>query len=101
MVGGVEVRKKQRVLTLIGAANRDPDAFADPERFDITRQAARHMSFGGGIHFCAGAELARLEGRIAFSTLARRLPNMELDTDSPGWREGFLFRGLGSLQARW
>ncbi len=101
IVGGVPVRKDQRVLTLIGAANRDPDTFTDPERFDITRQAARHMSFGGGIHFCAGAELARLEGRIAFSTLARRLPNMELDTASPGWREGFLFRGLSSLQARW
>ena len=101
MVGGVHVQKNQRVLTLIGAANRDPAAFAEPERFDITRQAARHMSFGGGIHFCAGAELARLEGRIAFATLARRLPDMELDIDTPGWREGFLFRGLSSLQARW
>lgn len=100
-VGGVEVRKGQRVLTLIGGANRDPEAFSDPERFDITREGTRHMSFGGGIHFCAGAELARLEGRIAFATLAQRLPDMVVDTKSPSWREGFLFRGLGELAARW
>ena len=100
-VGDVEVATGQRVLTLIGAANRDPEVFDDPDRFDITRRGTQHMSFGGGIHFCVGAELARLEGRIAFATLARRLPRMTIDTSRPAWREGFLFRGLGALPARW
>jgi cytochrome P450 len=100
-VGDVIVRKGQRVLTLIGSANRDPAVFADPERFDITRDATAHMSFGGGIHFCAGAVLARLESQIAFSTLARRLPQMRVATDRPAWREGFLFRGMTTLPATW
>lgn len=100
-VGDVTVRKGQRVLTLIGAANRDPAVFEDPERFDITRDATRHLSFGGGIHFCAGAVLARLESQIAFSTLARRLPQMRVATDQPAWREGFLFRGMTRLPASW
>lgn len=100
-VGDALIRKGERVLTLIGAANRDPAVFADPERFDITRDATAHMSFGGGIHFCAGAVLARLESQIAFSTLARRLPQMRVATDRPAWREGFLFRGLTTLPAAW
>lgn len=100
-VGDVLVRKGQRVLTLIGGANRDPAIFEDPERFDITRDATRHMSFGGGIHFCAGAVLARLESQIAFSTLARRLPQMRVATAKPAWREGFLFRGMTQLPATW
>lgn len=91
----------EKVLTLIGAANRDPRVFANPDRFDIQRDAKKHMSFGGGIHFCAGAELARLEGRIAFEQLARRLPGLQAETDNPQWREGFLFRGLSALPVRW
>lgn len=100
-IGGVEIAKGQRVLTLIGAANRDPEVFDDPNRFDIKRRGAQHMSFGGGIHFCVGAELARLEGRIAFATLARRLPALTVDIARPAWREGFLFRGLSSLRGSW
>ncbi|MEO1969135.1 MAG: cytochrome P450 [Sphingomonadaceae bacterium] len=98
---GEPILAGEKVLTLIGAANRDPRVFANPDRFDIQRDAKKHMSFGGGIHFCAGAELARLEGRIAFEQLARRLPGLQAETDNPQWREGFLFRGLSALPVGW
>lgn len=101
-VRGQSVAKGEKILTLIGAGNRDPRVFDNPDSFDIGRDnAARHLSFGGGIHFCVGAELARLEGRIAFERLAMRLPGLRVDTDSPAWREGFLFRGMSALPARW
>jgi cytochrome P450 len=98
---GQPVTAGQRVLTLIGAANRDPRKFADPDAFDITRGDAEHLTFGGGIHFCVGAELARIEARVAFEHLARELPGMKVDTASAQWRENFLFRGLTSLHATW
>lgn len=101
-IRGQRVAKGEKILTLIGAGNHDPRVFDNPDRFDIGRDnAARHLSFGGGIHFCVGAELARLEGRIAFERLAARLPGLRVDTHAPAWREGFLFRGMGSLPARW
>lgn len=100
-IQGQRIRPGEKVLTLIGAANRDPRAFERPEAFDITRDASSHMSFGGGIHFCASAELARLEGRVAFEELARRLPGLRVDTKRPTWREGFLFRGMSALPATW
>jgi cytochrome P450 len=99
-IGDSTIRAGQRVLTLIGAGNRDPEIFPDPDRFDIRRNGARHLSFGGGIHFCVGAELARLEAEIGFATLARRLPGMRVDIAEPKWR-GILFRGLTSLDLRW
>jgi hypothetical protein len=82
---------------LLGAANRDPAAFADPVRLDIGREPNRHMAFGGGIHYCLGAPLARLEGEIAFTTLARRLPGMRLATDRVEYRDNYTLRGLKSL----
>lgn len=100
-VCGHPVSAGQRVLTLIGAANRDPRKFADPDRFDIARNDADHLTFGGGIHFCVGAELARIEARVAFEHLARELPQMQVDTGGACWRENFLFRGLTGLEARW
>ncbi|MGN6689712.1 MAG: cytochrome P450 [Sphingopyxis sp.] len=101
-VRGQTVEKGEKILTLIGAGNRDPRVFDDPDRFDIGRDnASRHLSFGGGIHFCVGAELARLEGRIAFERLATRLPRLQVETDAPAWREGFLFRGMSEISARW
>ncbi len=102
-VGGVPVAAGQRVLCLLGAGNRDPQIFTDPDRFDIGRaDAARHLSFGGGIHFCVGAQLARLEGEIAFETLARRLPGLVVAVTQPAWREsGLLFRGMSTLPVRW
>jgi hypothetical protein len=100
-IAGHPVKAGQRVLTLVGAANRDGRKFADPDTFDIARGAADHMSFGGGIHFCVGAELARIEGRIAFEHLATVLPGMKVDLDTARWRENFLFRGLTRLEAHW
>ncbi|ALE17367.1 putative cytochrome P450 hydroxylase [Altererythrobacter epoxidivorans] len=98
---GETILPGEKVLTLIGAGNRDPRVFDDPDRFDIARDARGHLSFGGGIHFCAGAELARLEGRVAFEQLARRIPTLKADASNPQWRDGFLFRGLSSLPVSW
>jgi pimeloyl-[acyl-carrier protein] synthase len=71
-VGGQQIGRGQLVLTLLGAANRDPQQFPDPDRLDLTRSPNQHFSFGRGIHFCLGAPLARLEGRIAISSLVSR-----------------------------
>jgi cytochrome P450 len=101
-IAGTSIKAGQRVLCIVGSANRDAAVFAHPEQFDIGRaDATKHLSFGGGIHFCVGAQLARLEGEIAFETLARRLPGLVIDTETPQWRDGLLFRGLSRLDARW
>jgi cytochrome P450 len=101
-VGSVDLAKGQSVVCLLGAANRDPEAFADPDRLDITRRQGRPFSFGGGIHHCLGAQLARIEGEIAIATLLRRLPNLRLDDPhNPQWRPTFALRGLKSLPASW
>ena len=101
-VGGVDVAKGESVLCLLGAANRDPAVYPDPDRLDITRPNIRPMSFGGGIHFCLGAQLARIEGEIAIATLLRRLPNLQLDdAEHPDWRQTFVLRGLNRLPASW
>ena len=101
-VGDVKVARGETVLALLGAANRDPDVYTDPDRLDITRPNVRPLSFGGGIHFCLGAQLARIEGEIAIATLLRRLPNLRLDNpDSPDWRQTFVLRGLNCLPASW
>jgi cytochrome P450 len=101
-VGGVDVAKGETVLCLLGAANRDPAVYPDPDRLDITRPNIRLMSFGGGIHFCLGAQLARIEGEIAIGTMLRRLPSLKLDdVEHPDWRKTFVLRGLNRLPARW
>jgi cytochrome P450 len=101
-VGGVPVAKGESVLCLLGAANRDPAVYPDPDRLDITRPNIRPLSFGGGIHFCLGAQLARIEGEIAVATLLRRLPDLRLeDAEHPDWRQTFVLRGLNRLPARW
>jgi cytochrome P450 len=99
LVDGTYVKGGERVLCIVAAANRDPSMFSDPDRFDITRKDVRIQSFGGGIHHCIGQALARLEGRIAFESFARRLPGIAVKLDNPPWRPGFLFRGLSSLPA--
>ncbi|MBI4673902.1 MAG: cytochrome P450 [Chloroflexi bacterium] len=94
---GKEIQRGQIVNLLLGAANRDPAQFADPDHFDITRAELHHMGFGAGIHYCIGSPLARLEGQIAFDTLLRRFPNLHLATDTLEWQTHPTFRGLKSL----
>jgi len=98
-----KIAKGESVLCLLGSANRDPAAYPDgAERLDITRPNVRPLSFGGGIHFCLGAQLARIEAEIAISTLLRRLPDLRLDdADNPEWRSTFVLRGLKRLPASW
>jgi len=85
------------VMPFIGAADRDPAQFPDPDRLDIGRTDNRHIAFGWGIHFCLGAPLARLEGQIAIGTLVQRLPRLALATDRPEHRLSLTLRGLSSL----
>ncbi len=90
----------QQVGIIIGAANRDDEAFANPDTFDIQRNAQRHLAFGLGIHNCLGKTLARTEARIAFSKIMEHLPTLRLVESRPGWRKNSFFRGLESLPAR-
>ena len=94
---GKTIRKGQAVIAVMGAANRDPERFPDPDRLDICRQDNRHLAFAWGAHFCFGAPLARLEGQIAFETMLRRMPNLGLKPGPVTWRENLSFRGLTSL----
>ena len=101
-LAGVPLPKGAQVVCFLGAANRDPDAFAEPDTLDITRQKITPLSFGGGIHFCLGAQLARIEAQEAFAGLIRRLPTLELpERDTPRWRRSFTLRGLTTLPAVW
>ncbi len=93
--------KGDLIVALIGAANRDPSVFPHPDRLDVTRERLKPLSFGGGIHFCIGAQLARIEAEVVFSTLLRRMPDMKVDGRSPKWRESFTLRGLTTLPATW
>jgi cytochrome P450 len=89
----------QRLLTLLGAANRDPAVFPDPGRLVLDRTGEPPLSFGGGIHYCLGAPLARLEAEIAFPALLRRFPALEL-TGTPVHRTGLALHGYTSLPVR-
>jgi cytochrome P450 len=96
-LGGKLIRKRQAVIALMGAANRDPEEFPDPDRLDIARQDSRHLAFGWAAHYCFGAPLARIEGQIALSTILRRLPNLALEPVPLVWRRNMAFRGLEAL----
>jgi cytochrome P450 len=99
---GVTLAKNDIVVSLIGGANRDPAVFEDPERLDVARKDLRPLSFGGGIHFCLGAQLARIEAAVAFATILRRIPNLRLlDPSHPQWRPSFVLRGLEELPVAW
>ena len=98
---GHKITEGTLVLGLIGAANRDPAQFPEPDRLDFRRADNRHLAFGWGIHFCLGAPLARVEGQIALLTLARRLPGLALAGSTPEWRESATLRGLRRLPVAW
>lgn len=100
-IEGLRIPRGEEIGLLLWAANRDPAVFPEPDRFDVGREEARqHLSFGHGIHFCLGANLARAEGQAAFAGLLRRFPELTLADDSLEWRPGFLFRGVERLALR-
>jgi hypothetical protein len=97
VLGGKTIRKRQAVIAVMAAGNRDPERFRDPDSLVLDRQDNRHLAFGWAAHFCFGAPLARLEAKIAFESLLRRFPVLEL-TDAPlVWRENLGLRGLEAL----
>jgi cytochrome P450 len=101
-VGGTTVPRSGMVLLMLGAANRDPERFTDPDRLDVGRSGTTSLSFGGGIHFCLGAQLSRIETAIALDVLLHRFPSLELvDIDHPAWKSGISLRGLDVLPAHW
>jgi cytochrome P450 len=96
-IGGKHIRAGEGVRMIIGSANRDPQEFDNPDRLDLTRDSHAHVAFGAGVHFCLGAQLARLEGQIAISTAVRRLPKLRLATEELRWRPAPVLRGLEAL----
>ena len=99
-IDGHRVDTGETVVTFLGAANRDPAEFVDPERFDVTRDPNHPLSFAAGIHYCLGANLARLEGRIVFDRLVRRTADIEWLDDAPDWRGTLILRGVNHLHVR-
>jgi cytochrome P450 PksS len=95
-LGGQVIRRGDNVMATVLSANRDPDVFPDPDRFDITRTPNKHLAFGGGIHYCLGAPLARLEGAIAIEMLLKHFPNLSLAVPPSElqWNEQIIFRSL-------
>ena len=96
-LGGKSIRKRQAVIAVMAAGNRDPERFAEPDRLDFNRPDNRHLAFGWAAHFCFGAPLARIEGQMAFATLLRRFPRLALTDEPLVWRENLGLRGLKSL----
>lgn len=101
--GGKTIRRGEQVLVVISSANRDIEQLSNPDVFDIERPPSRHLAFGQGIHYCLGAALSRLEGRIAIETLVQRLPGLRLDcsVDQLEWFTITLVRGLKHLPVAW
>jgi cytochrome P450 len=96
-IGGVLIPAGSLVLALLGAANRDPSQFTEPDRLDLGRAEPRHLAFGSGSHYCLGASLARLEAQVAIGTLVRRFPALALAVEWPTWRASSTLRGLDAL----
>jgi cytochrome P450 len=100
-LAGHEIPAGALVVLLLGAANRDPARFTDPDRFEILRRDLGHLAFGAGVHACLGAFLARLEVQVAVGTLLRRWPRLPLATEGPVWRPTATLRGLATLPVTW
>jgi cytochrome P450 len=98
---GKVLRKDDRIRWFISSANRDPDAFADPAAFDITRHPNQHVAFGSGTHHCLGATLARVEGQEVFKALAERFPRLQVQTKELEYQPSITFRSLKSLPVTW
>jgi cytochrome P450 len=98
--GGVVLRQGDKIGLLLGAANRDPERFSDPDHIDASRSPNPHVAFGGGIHFCVGAPLARLEMEVALPILFQRLPRLRL-AERPRYRDSYHFHGLAALPVEW
>jgi hypothetical protein len=96
-IDGITIRFGEKVLVILGAANRDPAQFPDPDRFDITRTNNSHLAFVDGIHYCLGAVLARIEAEIAINTLVQQLPDLKLSQDKLEWRNKVGSRRLKAL----
>jgi len=94
------IRRGQATIAVLGAANRDPERFPDPDRLDVTRTDNRHVACGWAAHFCFGAPLARIEGQVAFEALLRRLPQLTLEAGALAWRTNLGLRGLTALPVR-
>lgn len=96
-LGGKLLKKGEKVVAVMGAGNRDPEVFADPERLDITRNPNPHLGLGRGAHYCIGSSLARLEAKVAFASLLNRFPGLKLNVETPEWNPNTFIRGLRSL----
>lgn len=97
---GKTIRRGQTVVLMLGAANRDPARFAEPDRFDVGRTENKHTAFGWGAHFCLGAPLARIEAQIALRLLLARAPSLRLADEAPHWRSDNNLRALSALRVR-
>ena len=95
------IKRDDRIRYVISSANRDPDKFEEPDRFDINRQGNHHIAFGAGNHYCVGSTLGRLEGQEAFLALARRFDRFKLDGQEPEYVPGIAFRSILKLPVRW
>jgi cytochrome P450 len=98
---GKVLRKNDRIRWFISSANRDPETFAQPDRFDITRDPNPHVAFGSGVHHCLGATLARVEGQEVFKALAERFPSLHLEAEVLEYQPSVTFRSLKSLPVAW
>ena len=98
---GKVLRKDDRIRWFISSANRDPEAFAQPDRFDIRRDPNPHVAFGSGVHHCLGATLARVEGQEVFKALAERFPSLHVETEVIEYQPSITFRSLKSLPVSW